>query len=103
MESLNTFRARWGLFGPCTRDGACDTCPIFNAPPIRLRVPEDRLLARIHPHDGHVYLVTDPAAGWNCGAIRYSWTELARLEDWKYGGRYADEHGEGFWIRRSTA
>lgn len=102
MESLDTRRAQWGLFRPCVRNGACETCPVLAAPPIPIRVPEDRLLARLGHPDGHVYVVGDPERGWASGAMRFTWTELSRLSGWDFGGLHADEHGEGFWLRRAT-
>lgn len=99
-ESQDTRRARWGLYGPCVTGGQCDTCPLLSGPQARINALDTRVLARIHPHDGHVYVVGDPDRGWASGAIRYTWSEIARLDGWELGRRHFDEHGEGFWLNR---
>lgn len=99
-ESQDTRRARYGGFGPCINDGACETCPIFTTAPKHLTSFDDRVLVRIHPHDGHLYLMNRPEDGWASGAHRWTWAEVARLDGWEIGRRHNDEHGDGFWITR---
>lgn len=99
-ESQDTRRARYGGYGPCTRAGACEQCPILQAPPQHLDALTDRILVRIHPHDTKLYLMNRPEDGWASGAYRWTWSELSRLEGWEIGRPYRDEHGDGFWLTR---
>jgi len=100
VESHDTRRARWGGFGPCIRDGDCQHCPVFQAPPVELRASGDRILVRIHPHDQQPYLMNNPAAGWASFAYRWTWPKLARLTGWAVGDRHTDEHSQCFWLIR---
>jgi hypothetical protein len=101
-ESQDTRRARWGGYGPCTHDGGCESCPIFQAAPTHLDALTDRVLVRIHPQDTHVYLMNRPEDGWASNAQRWTWSRLSRLEGWEVGERHSDEHSEGFWLIRSN-
>lgn len=100
LESQDTRRARWGNFGRCHNGGDCGNCPILKAAPKTLRALDDRVLVRIHPHDGHLYLMNRPEDGWASGALRWTWAEVARVEGWGIGGRHRDAHGDGFWLIR---
>jgi hypothetical protein len=100
-ESQDTRQARWGGFGACVSDGQCDTCPVFQTAPKELRALDDRVLVRIHPHDGRLYLMNRPEDGWASGALRWTWAEVARLNGWEIGRRHHDEHSDGFWLERS--
>jgi hypothetical protein len=102
VESQDTRRARWGGFGTCNSAGRCDNCPIFQTAPKQLQALDDRVLVRIHPHDGRLYLMNRPEDGWASGALRWTWAEIARLDGWEIGHRHRDEHGDGFWINRAT-
>lgn len=101
-ESQDTRRARYGGFGPCIKGGDCVNCPIFKTAPKPLAALDDRVLVRIHPHDGHLYLMNRPEDGWASGALRWTWAEVARIEGWDIGRRHHDEHSDGFWINRSS-
>jgi hypothetical protein len=100
-ESQDTRRARWGGFNACTNGGQCDTCPVFQAAPSELRSLDDRVLVRIHPHDGRLYLMNRPEDGWASGALRWTWAHVARLNGWEIGRRHQDEHSDGFWLERA--
>lgn len=102
LESQDTRRARWGNFGCCIKDGDCNNCPILQTAPKRLDSLDDQVLVRIHPHDGHLYLMNRPEDGWASGARRWTWAEVARIDGWTIGRRHNDEHSEGFWINRAT-
>lgn len=99
-ESQDTRRARYGSYGPCISDGKCETCPIFQAPPLELQSLDDRVLVRIHPHDGRVYLMNRPEDGWASLGLRWTWQDLRRLNGWEIGRRHQDEHSDGFWLER---
>lgn len=101
-ESQDTRRARYGGFGPCHRAGACDTCPVLRSPQRTLDALDDRVLARIHPHDGHLYLMNRPEDGWASGAQRWTWAEVARIDGWEIGRQHRDEHSDGFWLIRAA-
>lgn len=100
-ESQDTRRARYGGYGPCAADGKCETCPIFNASPLRLPALTDRVLVRIG-RDGSPYLMNRPEDGWASVARRWTWQDLARLDGWEIGRRYRDEHSDGFWLERAA-
>lgn len=101
-ESQDTRRAGYGGYGPCIAAGKCETCPIFQAAPRELQSLDDRVLVRIHPHDGHLYLMNRPEDGWASLALRWTWQDVARLDGWEIGRRYSDEHGDGFWLQRAS-
>jgi hypothetical protein len=101
-ESQDTRRARYGGFGPCVNGGDCTNCPILKTPPKHLDAFDDQILVRIHPHDGHIYLMNRPEDGWASLGLRWTWAEIARLDGWRIGRRHNDEHSEGFWIHRGT-
>jgi hypothetical protein len=105
-EQRDTRRARYGGFGPCTRAGACDGCPIRatqNDTPVQLRAFTPRVLVRIDPRDGSPWLMNHPEKGWASFAYRWTWPALARLAGWTVGDRHSDEHGHGFWLTRAKA
>jgi hypothetical protein len=96
-ESQDTRLARWAGFGACVGDGGCGTCPILSAEPIELRSFVRDVLVRIDDA-GELYVMNKPEQGWDSSAQRWTWDEIARLNGWRLGDRYADEHGEGFWL-----
>lgn len=98
----DTLRARYGGYGSCVREGKCEGCPILAAR-AHLDALNDRVLVRIDPHDRRPYLMSRPEDGWASGALRWTWERLARLEGWRAGGRYRDEHSDGFWLERVPA
>lgn len=95
----DTRRARYGGYGACIRDGKCETCPIFQAPPRTLTALTDRVLVRIGG-DGSPYLMNRPEYGWASLALRCTWQDLARLNGWNVGRRHRDAHSDGFWLER---
>jgi hypothetical protein len=103
VESQDTRRAGYGGYGPCIADGKCETCPIFQAAPLDLQSLDNRILVRVHPHDGRLYLMNRPEDGWASLGLRWTWQDLARLNGWEIGRRYRDEHSDGFWLERAEA
>jgi hypothetical protein len=101
VESQDTRRAGYGGYGPCIADGKCETCPIFQAAPLDLQSLDNRILVRVHPHDGRLYLMNRPEDGWASLGLRWTWQDLARLNGWEIGRRYRDEHSDGFWLERA--
>ncbi len=95
----DTRRARYGGYGPCIRDGNCDTCPIAQAPPLPLAALTDRVLVRVGPN-GSPYLMNRPEDGWAAVARLWTWASLMRITGWTVGARYRDQHGAGFWLER---
>lgn len=107
VEAWDTRRARWGGFDACTNHGRCRTCPLLagvTTNPLRLPLlPEDdRAQFRVNDRDGRLYLLHQPEKGWDSWGYSWTWLELARLTGWEYDGQFRDEHGEGFWLRRTT-
>jgi len=103
VDAQDTRRARHGPYGWCIRDGQCDTCPIFNAEPRPLAAFTDRLLVRIHPHDGYLWIMNRPDDGWGEFGVRWTWEEVLQVRGWTVGDRYQDEHSDGFWLERSAS
>jgi hypothetical protein len=101
LESQDTRRAGYGGYGPCIADGKCETCPIFQAAPLDLQSLDNRILVRVHPHDGRLYLMNRPEDRWASLGLRWTWQDLARLNGWEIGRRYRDEHSDGFWLERA--
>lgn len=101
-ESQDTRRARWGLYGPCVRDGACGSCPIAIGSPRTMSALTDRVLVRIDDR-GAPWAMNRPEDGWASRAHRWTWDDLARLNGWVLGEQHHDEHGDGFWLVRATA
>ncbi|MEU5900626.1 hypothetical protein [Streptomyces venezuelae] len=102
LESQNTMRAHYGGYGPCTSNGDCTNCPLFQAAPRRLQAFDDRVLVRVNERDGEPYLMNREEDGWGSLAWRWTWQDLARLDGWTVGRRYSDEHSDGFWLERAT-
>lgn len=108
VESWDTRRARWGNFGPCTRDGSCATCPMLDSDPTRIPAHTERILVRLKPSDAAgvnlppdtPYIVDDPDAGWVSPRYRWTWSKLSRLIGWRFDGMHRDEHGDGFWLHK---
>jgi hypothetical protein len=44
-----------------------------------------------------------PDRGWGEFGKPTSWEKLARLSDFRPAGRFADQHGAGFWLERVPA
>lgn len=101
-ESLDTRIAHYGGFGPCTEGGKCETCPVFQAPPMILDAFDDRVLVRINPNDSYAHLMNRAEDGWASLSHRWTWPQLARLEGWEIGRRFSDEHSECFWLTRMS-
>src|ERR1700761_7583079 len=77
MESSNSWRASYGLFGPCvTDDGDCPNCPLFQQVtgerPFTQLAFGDRVLFRISPRTGQPMLMNKPEQGW--GSKAEPWT-----------------------------
>ena len=104
MESWNTFRARYGGFGPCMQSGRCDSCLFMAAlsTPTHLESLDDRVLFRVHPQLGPMAM-NRPEDGWASLGMRWSWDDLARLSGWEFDGFHRDDDSDGFWLRRATA
>lgn len=100
VESQDTRRARWGGFGPCTRGGDCDSCPIMKAAPRRLTAFTPDVLVRILPREGgdELHVMNRPEEGWDSLSFPWTWVQIARLKGWRVGRHHRDEHGEGFWL-----
>lgn len=106
VESLDTYRARWGGFGRCVQpDGAdpCDGCPVLTRT-TRLDAFTDRVLVRLNPaRPQWAYLMNRPEDGWSSTAQRWTWTDLTHLDGWRMGQTCHDGHGHGFWLCRAAA
>lgn len=96
-ESHNTRRARWGGFGPCIGDGACDACPVFAAlqTPTNIDTSADQVLVRVTENGTPVPTVRVLGDKW-------TWADLVRLRGWRLGRQHRDEEGDGFWLTRTT-
>ncbi|MDX3069597.1 hypothetical protein PV518_47050 [Streptomyces sp. ND04-05B] len=116
LEAYDTRRARWGGHGPCIRNGQCDGCPIRTALHEQrtvVRVNAPRVLVRVETVHGPGMGFTGPA-GWRLWVTTgpddqdyrngepWVWDEAARVPGWDLGRAYLDEHGEGFWLERTT-
>ncbi|MFD7661305.1 hypothetical protein [Streptomyces sp. NPDC059788] len=99
-ESQDTRRARYGGYGPCTRNGDCGTCPVLQAPGRRLRALGNQILVRISATDGP-HLMNRSEDGWASLSQRWTWSDLARIDGWEIGRRFRDEHSDGFWLIRA--
>lgn len=100
LESWDTRRARWGMFGRCVNGGNCESaCPIIMQCPRELRAFTDRVLFRLV--DGKPWAMNRPEQGLGSFGYQWSWTDLARFEGWDFDGAHRDQHGEGFWLKRS--
>ncbi|WP_211303233.1 hypothetical protein [Streptomyces milbemycinicus] len=118
LESQDTRRARWGGFGPCVNSGDCNGCALLkaiNEQPTIVAVNAPRVLVRIEP----IYAADDAVFnagpdGWRLWVTTgpddrdyrnrrpWVWEEAARVHGWDLGRPYIDEHGEGFWLERTT-
>ncbi|MET9914775.1 hypothetical protein ABZZ74_50300 [Streptomyces sp. NPDC006476] len=116
LESQDTRRARWGGFGRCINRGQCDGCPVLQAwrgqcTVVPLNAP--RALVRVEPLFAPDTLVTGPS-GYRLWVTTgpedrdfrnrqpWTWEDAARIRGWELGSAYHDEHGEGFWLERTT-
>lgn len=103
-ESQDTRRASYGGFGSCIAAGQCEGCPIFqritgNA--VQLEAFTDEVLVRISAADGTPWLMNKPEQGWSSSAQHWTWERLALLSGWHPAENYRDDHGTGFWLRRT--
>lgn len=123
-ESQDTRRATYGVYGPCTRQGQCDGCPVLAAivngpaPPLR-PAGVDRVLVRVKSrpafpdalfdqcmiHTPH--LMDDPEQGWHSASTPTTWDRLSHAlgHGWTLGRRHVDDDspgvGEAFWLHRA--
>lgn len=116
LESQDTRRARWGGFGWCINRGQCDGCPVLEAWDSQctvVPVNAPRVLVRVEPvfapgatftgPDSYkLWLATDPDDRDYRNGQPWTWDEAARVRGWDLGRSYLDEHGEGFWLERTT-
>ncbi|MGA5599591.1 hypothetical protein ACPCUF_00895 [Streptomyces griseoincarnatus] len=118
LESQDTRRARWGGFGPCIRRGDCEQCPLrralnehptvveVNAPRVLVRVEplyaDDRVMFNAGPDGWRLWVTTGPDDRDYRDRKPWSWEDAARVLGWDLGRPYIDEHGEGFWLERTT-
>ncbi|KUN37719.1 hypothetical protein AQJ30_15660 [Streptomyces longwoodensis] len=116
LESQDTRRARWGGFGPCVNGGKCDACPLlaalhdqctvvpFNAPRVLVRVepvyPPDAMFAG--PAGWRLWPTLGPDDRDYRDRRPWSWEDVVRVHGWEVGRAYVDEHGDGFWLERTT-
>lgn len=104
VESMDTRRARWGSYGPCIRDGQCDTCPILR-PESPMRLPADGELAMRIDERGRPWLMNRLEDGWGSRAESWTWQDLSHAAaGWDIGPLCADAHGQYFiLVRRKRA
>ncbi|MEH0579058.1 MULTISPECIES: hypothetical protein [Streptomyces] len=118
LESQDTRRARWGGFGPCANRGNCEDCALrkaINEQPTTVEVNAPRVLVRIEPlYAGDDVVFNAGPDGWRLWVTTgpddrdyrnrrpWVWEEAARVHGWDLGRPYIDEHGEGFWLERTT-
>ncbi|MER7477377.1 hypothetical protein ABTX60_06940 [Streptomyces sp. NPDC126510] len=118
LESHDTRRARWGGFGPCINRGDCEHCPMRRAlHDMWTLVPVNapRVLVRCEPVFAPNTLFGGPD-GWRLWVTTgpddqdyrerqrrpWSWEDAVRVRGWDLGRPHLDEHGEGFWLERTT-
>ncbi|MEU1180600.1 hypothetical protein ABZ464_23660 [Streptomyces sp. NPDC005820] len=118
LESQDTRRARWGGFGVCTNRGDCEACTLrkaINEQPTTVEVNAPRVLVRVEEiHAGDDVVFNAGPAGWRLWVTTgpddrdyrnrrpWVWEEAARVNGWDLGRPYVDEHGDGFWLERTT-
>ncbi|MFF6801090.1 hypothetical protein [Streptomyces sp. NPDC012616] len=116
LEAQDTRRARWGGFGPCIRRGQCDGCPVREALNDRctaVLVNAPRVLVRVElvftpgtlvtgPAGHRLWVTTGPDDRDYRSGRPWTWDHAVRVYGWKLGRPYYDEHGEGFWLERTT-
>lgn len=117
LESQDTRRAHWGGFGPCINRGNCDDCPMLEALHTRctvVPVNAPRVLVRVElvftpgtmftgPAGYRLWVTTGPDDQDYRNRQPWSWEDVVRVRGWDLGRGYYDEHGEGFWLERTTA
>ncbi|WP_330435833.1 hypothetical protein OIC43_37115 [Streptomyces sp. NBC_00825] len=116
VEAQDTRRARWGGHGPCIRRGQCDGCLVLEALHTRctvVSVNAPQVLVRIEPVFTPGLMLTGPA-GYRLWVTTgpedrdyrtgqpWTWDDAVRVPGWDLGGMYYDEHGDGFWLKRTT-
>ncbi|WP_406178056.1 hypothetical protein [Streptomyces canus] len=118
LESHDTRRAHWGGFGPCVNRGNCDECPVRTALHDRwtvVPVNAPRVLVRCEPVFAPGTLFGGPDA-WRLWVTTgpddqdyrerqprpWTWEDAVRVRGWDLGRPHFDEHGEGFWLERTT-
>ncbi|MFF4179677.1 hypothetical protein [Streptomyces sp. NPDC001750] len=116
VEAQDTRRARWGGHGPCIRSGQCDDCPVLEALHTRctvIPVNAPRVLVRIEPVFTPGLAFTGPA-GYRLWVTTgpderdyrnrqpWTWDHAVRVPGWDLGPAHFDEHGDGFWLERTT-
>ncbi|MGW1624660.1 hypothetical protein [Streptomyces sp. NPDC002172] len=118
LESHDTRRARWGGFGPCINRGDCDDCPLrmsINDRWTLVPVNAPRVLVRCEPVFAPDTLFGGPDA-WRLWVTTgpddqnyrerqprpWTWEDAVRVRGWDLGRAHLDEHGEGFWLERTT-
>lgn len=116
VEAQDTRRARWGGHGPCIRRGQCDGCPVLEALNTRctvVPVNAPQVLVRIEPVFPPGLVLTGPA-GYRLWVTTgpddrdyrnrrpWTWDDVVRVPGWDLGSMYFDEHGDGFWLKRTT-
>lgn len=119
-ESQNTTRARFGSFGPCTREGACSDCPVLAEAlnPEPFRAFTDSVLVRVLSRPSRVgvfgtdtrvpHLMNKPEQGWGSTSFPTTWQRLAQIigHGWTLGRRHVDQdspggaNGEAFWLHK---
>ncbi|MFJ6014498.1 hypothetical protein [Streptomyces sp. NPDC092952] len=117
LESYDTRRARWGGFGPCINRGDCGDCPVRKAVQEHctvVPVNASRVLVRVESifaspdklfggPDGYRLWVTAGPEDQDYRKGRpWTWDDSVRVSGWELGRPYFDEHGEGFWLERTT-
>ncbi|MER6632238.1 hypothetical protein ABT301_29160 [Streptomyces sp. NPDC000987] len=116
LESQDTRRARWGGFGPCINRGHCDGCPVRTAlHEQRTDVPVNapRVLVRCEPvfapgtlfggpDTWRLWVTTGPDDRDYRNRQPWTWEDATRVRGWDLGRPHLDEHGEGFWLERTT-
>ncbi|MET8746846.1 hypothetical protein [Streptomyces sp. NPDC004728] len=116
VEAQDTRRARWGGHGPCIRRGQCDSCPVrealntrctvvpVNAPQALVRVEPifPPGLALTGPAGYRLWVTTGPEDRDYRKRQPWTWDDAVRIPGWDLGSMYYDEHGDGFWLKRTT-
>ena len=105
-SARDTRLARWtDRYDYCVSDGNCEGCPVFArlaGHEVTLRAFTDEVLVRVDDQ-GRPWLMDHPEKGWASLGLRWTWEKLAVLSGWYPAETYRDEHGAGFWLRRSPS
>lgn len=99
LDSLDTRKVKYGMYGQCFNNGDCDTCRVYFEER-EWKFFSDSILIRVD-NNGTPWLMNKTEKGWEEFGIPTSWAEILKIKGANFK-RHKDEFSDGVMMTRIT-